>query len=109
MILYWPVGDEQRCVHEPLHTVGEAGLLSWWQAAAEAPGHTYVPARVIEMMHLRHQLGALLLDGEVGLEVIATAAGSSWEVETCSSWWCEASITQSFISSRVWPEEIVTY
>lgn len=72
-----PVGDEQRGVHEPLHAVCHAGLLPPGQAAAEAAGDADVPARLVEVMHLLHQLGGLLLDGQGLLEVRShTRAGA---------------------------------
>ena len=66
-----PVSDEQRGVHEPLHAVGHTGLLPPGQAAAEAAGDAGVPARLVEVVHLLHQLRRLLLDGQGLLEVPA--------------------------------------
>ena len=100
-----PVCDEEGRVHEPIHavgnlglyctvlyctvlyytvpvhTVGDAGLLAAGQRAAEAAGDADVPAGVVEVVHLRHQLRALLLHLDLLLEVAARGATAAGEVE----------------------------
>ena len=65
----------------PVHTVGDAGLLAAGQRAAEAAGNADVPAGVVEVVHLRHQLRALLLHLDLLLEVAARGATAAGEVE----------------------------
>ena len=100
-----PVCDEEGRVHEPIHAVGnlglyctvlyctvlyytvpvhavgDAGLLAAGQRAAEAAGDADVPAGVVEVVHLRHQLRALLLHLDLLLEVAARGATAAGEVE----------------------------
>ena len=65
----------------PVHAVGDAGLLAAGQRAAEAAGNADVPAGVVEVVHLRHQLRALLLHLDLLLEVAARGATAAGEVE----------------------------
>ena len=65
----------------PVHAVGDAGLLAAGQRAAEAAGDADVPAGVVEVVHLRHQLRALLLHLDLLLEVAARGATAAGEVE----------------------------
>ena len=66
-----------RRVHKSVSTVCQTGLLPAGQAAAEAPSDADVPAGVVEVVDLGHELGALLLDRQVRLEVVAHGAAAS--------------------------------
>ena len=115
------VCDEEGCVHEPIHAVGyvlycavlcctvpvhavgDAGLLAAGQRAAEAAGDADVPAGVVEVMHLRHQLRALLLHLDLLLEVAARGATAAGEVEAAGRGGEGALAHGLAVSSRVRP------
>ena len=63
-----PVCDEQGGVNEPVHTISEAGLLPPRQGAARV-AHTQVPAGLIQLVHLVHELQLLLLHCYLSLKV----------------------------------------
>merc|ERR1711892_18184 len=63
-----PVGDEQGGVDEPVHAVGQAGLLSTRQGAAGV-AHAQVPAGLVQLVHLVHELQFLLLHSYLCLKV----------------------------------------
>ena len=64
-----PVGDEQRGVHEPVHTVGDAGLLSAGEAGAGVASDTSVPADLVDVVHLCHHTVGLLGHLKLGLKI----------------------------------------
>ena len=91
------------CCTVPVHAVGDAGLLAAGQRAAEAAGDADVPAGVVEVMHLRHQLRALLLHLDLLLEVAARGATAAGEVEAAGRGGEGALAHGLAVSSRVRP------
>ena len=91
----------QRGVHKSVCTIGQTSLLPAGQTATEAATDADVPAGVVEVVDLGHELGALLLDLEVRLEVVGHGAAPR-QVDTprpCTRG--EGSITQGFTTRRI--------
>ena len=101
MLILSPVCDMQRGVHKSVRTISETSLLPAGQTATEAASDADVPAGVVEVVDLGHELGALLLDLEVRLEVVGHGAAPR-QVDTprpCPGG--EGSVTQGFTSRRI--------